>query len=399
MNGNLSKARLGRLHDTLAGYVERGEIPGLVALVSRRGETHVYALGTASVGGDPMRRDTIVRIASMTKPVTAAAAMVLVEECRLRLDDPVDGLLPELAGRRVLRRLGAALDDTVPAHRPVTVRDLLTYRMGFGSVPAPPGTYPIQAAIAEQRIGGDGPPTPAGTPGPDEWLRRLGTLPLMYQPGERWAYHTSGDVLGVLVARAAGQPFETFLRERIFEPLGMTDTAFSAAGKLDRLATSYVFDQTSRSLVVFDEAAGGQWGRPPAFPSGGGGLVSTADDYLAFCEMLRNKGRYGDARILSRPSVELMTADHLTSRQREEAALFLGGNRGWGFGMSVYVARDDLAAVPGRYGWDGGLGTSGYVDPVEDLVGILLTQRAMDSPRHPPVFHDFWTSAYGAIDD
>src|SRR5437868_4112681 len=145
--GGLSKARLGRMHDVMAGYVERGDVPGLVTLVSRRGEVHVDAIGTAALGGrDPIRRDTIFRISSMTKPITAVATLMLVEDCTLRLDDPVERLLPELADRRVLTRLDGPLDDTVPAHRPISVRDLLTFRMGFGLVMAPPDAYPIQGA-------------------------------------------------------------------------------------------------------------------------------------------------------------------------------------------------------------------------------------------------------------
>src|SRR5438128_4353960 len=215
----LSKARLRRMHDVMAGYVERGDVPGLVTLVSRRGELHVEAIGMKAVAGSgPIRRDTIFRISSMTKPIAAAATMILVEECKLRLDEPVDRLLPELAGRRVLTRLDGPLDDTVPANRPISVRDLLTFRMGFGVVMAPPGTYPIQKAMSEQLLG-QGPPSPSTPPVPDEWMRRLGTLPLMHQPGDKWLYHTGSDVLGVLVARVSGQPLETFLRERIFQPL------------------------------------------------------------------------------------------------------------------------------------------------------------------------------------
>ena len=187
-----SKPRLARMHDVLAGHVERGEIPGVVTLLSRRGDVHVDALGATAIGGAaPMQRDTIFRITSMTKPVTAAAAMILVEECRLRLDEPVDRLLPELAGRRVLRSLESPLDDTVPANRPITLRDLLTFRMGLGIVMAPPGTYPIQRAIDELEIVGFGPPDPSTPHDPDEWLRRLATFPLMHQPGEKWMYNLS----------------------------------------------------------------------------------------------------------------------------------------------------------------------------------------------------------------
>src|SRR5919197_2428504 len=176
--GGLSRARLGRMHDVMAGYVERGDVPGLVTLVSRRGEVHVDAIGMKAAGGsDPMRRDTISRITSMTKPITAAAAMILVEECKLRLDEPVDELLPELAGRKVLKRLDGPLDDTVPANRPISTRDLLTLRMGFGQMIAPPDAYPILKAASEQQIG-MGPPSPSAVPAPDEWIRRLGKLPL-----------------------------------------------------------------------------------------------------------------------------------------------------------------------------------------------------------------------------
>ena len=396
----LSKARLGRMHDVMAGYVERGEVPGLVTLVSRRGEAHVDAIGTKALGGsDPMRRDTIFRIASMTKPITAVATMILVEECKLRLDEPVDRLLPELAGRRVLRALDGPLHDTVPANRPITARDLLTFRMGFGMVMAPPGTYPIQKAIDEQLLG-QGPPAPSTPPAPDEWIRRLGTLPLMHQPGERWMYHTGSDVLGVLIARASDQALETFLRERLFEPLGMKDTGFSVlATRIDRLATAYWTNGETGAIELYDEAKGGQWSRPPAFPSGGGGLVSTVDDYLAFGQMMLNKGKHGTARILSRPSVELMTTDHLTPEQKADVGVLLGDNRGWGFGVSMVTRRDDVAGSVGRFGWDGGLGTSYSSDPQEDMVGILMTQAAWTSPSPPGVYLDFWTSAYQAIDD
>ncbi|HEX6480546.1 MAG TPA: serine hydrolase domain-containing protein [Ktedonobacteraceae bacterium] len=398
----LSTARLGRMHDVMAGYVERGEVPGLVTLVSRRGEVHVDAIGTRAIADPtPMRRDTIFRISSMTKPITAAATMIMVEECKLRLDEPVDRWLPELAGRKVLKRLDGPLDDTVPAHRPITTRDLLTFRMGFGQMMALPDAYPILSAANAQQIG-MGPPSPSNMPQPDEWLRRLGSLPLMHQPGERWMYNTGSDVLGVLVARASGQPFETFLRERLFEPLGMKDTSFSVPeASLDRLATSYRTDSETGKLTVYDEAGGGQWSRPPAFPSGAGGLVSTIDDFLAFGQMMLNQGKHGSERILSRLSVELMTTDQLTPEQKAVSGLVPGffDSHGWGFGVSMVTRRDDLAAVPGRYGWDGGMGTSWYSDPREEMVTILMTQRAWASPSPPDVCLDFWTSAYQAIDD
>jgi CubicO group peptidase (beta-lactamase class C family) len=396
--GELSKERLARMHDVMAGHVERSGVPGIVTLVSRRGETHVDAIGVKSIGGrDPMRRDTIFRISSMTKPITAAAAMILVEECKLRLDEPVDPFLPELADRKVLKRLDSRLDDTVPAKRPISVRDLLTFRLGIGAVMAPPGSYPIQKAMEEVGLA-PGPVLPSVAP--DDWMKRLGGLPLVHQPGEKWMYHTGSDVLGVLIARAAGQTLEGFLRQRIFEPLGMKDTGFHVpAAKLDRLPCCYRANPETGELDLFDGVGDSRWSRPPTFLAGGGGLVATADDYLAFCQMMLDKGRHGTERILSRPSVELMTIDHLTLDQKAEASIFFGDNSGWGFGLSVVTKRDDLSVVPGRFGWDGGYGTSGHSDPRENMVGILMTQRLTDSPEASHVSRDFWTSAYAAIDD
>lgn len=399
-NGRFSKARLGRLHDVMAGHVERGDVPGVVTLVSRRGETHVDAIGSTAIdGADPMRRDTIFRITSMTKPVTAAAAMILVEESKLQLNEPVDRILPELADRRVLERLDGPLDDTEPARRPVTVRDLLTFGMGFGLMFGPPDVYPILRAVDEQQIM-IGPPKPPTPHPPDEWIRRLGSLPLMHQPGERWMYNTGSHVLGVLIARASGQSFETFLRERIFEPLGMTDTAFSVpADKLDRFLPCYEDDPQSGDLQVHDGVQDSQWAHPPVFPDGAAGLVSTVDDYFAFGEMMLRTGRHGRQRILSRPSVEVMTTDQLTPERRAASNLFLlNDSSGWGFGVAVCRRRDDVFNVPGRFGWDGGYGTSWYSDPTEDLVGILMTQR-LAAPQYSSILPDFWTSVYQAIDD
>ena len=397
--GGLSRARLGRMRNVMAGYVERGDVPGIVTLISRRGETHVDAIGAKAFGGsDPIRRDTIFRISSLTKPIAAVGTMILVEECKLRLDESVDRLLPELADRNVLKRIDGPIDDTVPANRPITVRDLLTMRMGFGFILEEVGDCPILTAASERQIV-MGPPKPATPLAPDEWLRRFTTLPLMHQPGETWMYDIAFSVLGVLIARAAGQPLETFLRERIFTPLGMSDTGFSVpAADRDRLATCYWTNGETGALEVYDNVYDSQWSCPPAFPDAAGGLVSTIDDYLAFGHMMLAKGKHGSERILSRPSVELMISDQLTSSQRAAAGVFLGDNRGWGFGLSVIIRRDEVSAVPGRFGWDGGLGTSWYADPREELVGILMTQ-ALAGPHSPGIDLDFWTSAYQAIDD
>ena len=402
MSGALSLTRLARMHDRMTQHVERGYVPGIVTLVSRRGETHVHTAGTKAVSGrDAIQRDTMFRITSMTKPITAVAAMILVEDCELRLDEPVDRLLPELANRRVLRSLDSPLDDTEPAARSITLRDLLTFRCGLGIIFGPPDRYPIQKAIAALGITGFGPPMQSMPHDPDEWMRRVATLPLMHQPGERWLYNAGASLLGVLIARAAGQPFETFLRERIFEPLGMADTGFSVpASKRDRLATSYWPNQHSAALDVYDDVQDSQWGRPPAFPDGAAGLVSTVDDYLAFGQMLLNQGRHGRERILSRPSIELMTTDHLTADQKSRSAFIPGqwDRSGWGFGVGIATKRDDVSVAPGQYGWDGGFGTSWRNDPHEGLVAILMHQRA-EFPLFSPVYQDFWTSVYASLDD
>jgi CubicO group peptidase (beta-lactamase class C family) len=411
MSSALSKARLGRMHRTMTGYVESGEVPGVVTLVSRRGEVHVDTVGAKTIGGDAIGRDTIFRIASMSKPITAVAAMILVEECKLRLDEPVDRLLPELGNRRVLRRLDGLLNDTEPARRPITVRDLLTFRPGFGWIAGPGDPPPLAKAIADAKIDpftlG---PIPQLVPArdlhrvpPDEWMSRLGALPLAHHPGERWIYHTAYDALAVLIARASGQPFEAFLRERIFEPLGMKDTSFSVPpAKTTRLASCYRINPETRKLELYDDASASAWSSPPAFPSGGAGLVSTVDDYHAFGLMMLNAGQLGAERILSRPTVEAMTTDQLTVAQKEQA-LFAPGffeNLGCGFGVSMVTKRASVADSPGQFGWGGAFGTTWRSDPREDLVAILMIQRMGLGPAEPAGINpDFLVSVYQAIDD
>ena len=396
----LSKSRLKRFHDVLSEHVERKDVPGLVAFISHHDDVHVEVLGTMILGDPrPMTRDAIFRIASITKPVTAVAAMILVEECKLRLDESIEPWFPELAQRRVLRSISSQLNDTIPAKRAITLRDLLTSTMGFGSVMAMPDTYPIQKLIREYHIGGDGPSLPSYTPGIDEYLQRLGSLPLIAQPGERWMYHVSIDVLGALIARASGQSLGAFMRDRIFDPLGMKDTAFHVpAGKMERLPGIYCLNRQTGALEPFDDVANSAWVAEPAFESGGGGLVATIDDYFAFSRMLLDKGRHRREQILSRASVELMTSDQVTPAQREGAEVFFGAHSSWGFGVAVDIHRNQIFHNPGRFGWTGGFGTTAYIDPANEMIGILFTQRMMDSPEAPPVFTDFWTLAYEAME-
>jgi len=372
------------VRDIVAAHVERGTAPGAVVLVSRGGDVRVDAVGSTTAGGGaPMARDAIFRISSLTKPIAAAATLRLVDEGVLELDEPVDRLLPELADRTVLTRLDAPLEETEPARRPITVRDLLTLRMGFGFAVGPAPTYPIMDAARELELG-LGPPKPATPHDPDDWLRRLASLPLMHQPGEEWMYPTGFAVLGVLLARAADQPLEELLRERILAPLGMHDTGFTVpASELHRLPPSYASDPETGALELYDAPEESQWSRPPAFPDAGGGLVSTAGDVLAFARMLLAGGTHGRKRILSAGVVRAMTTDGLTATARAgaNAAMFLGDS-GWGLGLEVRPS--------GRYGWFGGLGTSWYTDPAAELVVIVMTQRL------PPLLelHDaVWATA------
>lgn len=384
---DLTSAGLTRFADLAAAHVGDDKVPGLVALVARGDQVHVEALGSLSIGGPPVRRDSLFRISSTTKPVTAAATLALVREGLLALDEPVDRLLPELANRRVLRRMDGPLDDTVPAERAVTVRDLLTFTFGFGMVMEmflAPRPWPVVAATDELHLATLGPPNPDEPPDPDTWIAALGSLPLLAQPGEHWFYNTGAQVLGVLLARAAGMPLAGVLRTRIFEPLGMRDTAFWAADTA-RLATAYM--PTADGLRLWDPPDG-QWSRPPAFDDGAAGLVSTADDLLAFARMLLR----GGAPVLTADAVAEMTRDQLTPEQRTRDGKGLLEGRGWGFCQSVVVEGPQA----GAFGWDGGLGSSWSVDPARDLTVVVLTQRMFESPQAPQVHRDLLAAAYAA---
>lgn len=391
MAGGLSKERLGRLRPVLGSTVERGEVAGIVALAARGADVHVEAAGFQNLAARaPMRRDSIFRIASMTKPVTAVAAMMLVEEGLIRLDDAVDRWLPELKDRRVLKSLAGALDDTVPAERPISLRDLLTFRAGWGLTMAPPGTYPIQQALVDAGLA-PGPNPPALSP--DQVMRAFAGLPLLHQPGERWHYHTAYDALAVLIARVAAQPFDRFLEERIFAPLGMRDTGFAVpAEKQARLATVYGRDKTGK--LSPDEEAGAS-----VTPGGGSGLYSTVDDYLAFGRMMLNFGAHGGTRLLARPTVEAMTTDQITAAQKAASPFIPGEGRGWGFGVATVNRRDGIAAVPGAYGWAGGYGTTWLTDPAERMVSVVMTQRLMNRPDDMALNETVQTLSYQAIDD
>ncbi|MFF3399536.1 serine hydrolase domain-containing protein [Streptomyces sp. NPDC002659] len=379
------------LHDTLQASVSNGSVPGAVGLVARGDRVEVAVVGSVDVDGTaPMARDSIFRIASLTKPVVAAAVMMLVEDGRIALDDPVGHWLPELAKPTVVRTPGSPVDDVVPAARPITVRDVLSSRAGHGfpsdfSLPA------VQLLFSELK---QGPPQPQLVAAPDEWMAALSRIPLLYQPGDAWLYNTSSDIQGVLIARVSGRPLPEFLAERLFEPLGMTDTGFEVpADRLDRF-TSYYRPDPAGALELVD-APDGQWSSVPAFPSGAGGLVSTLDDWHAFARMLLAEGTAGDRPLLTPESVRQMTTDQLTPSQRAAGTLFLEG-QGWGFGGSVDVEAIDPWNVPGRYGWLGGTGTAAHITASTGAVTIVLSQREMSGPTPPDLMRDFWRYAAAA---
>ncbi len=369
--------------------VGAGEVPGAAWWVTRGGEVARGAAGTHTPGGDdPVRPDTVFRIASTSKPVVAAAALSLVDEGVLALDDPVDALLPELADRRVLTDPGDAAAGTVPARRPITVRDVLTFRLGLGLDFTVPWPSPTVAALADAGLP-VGPPAPQAAPGPDEWLRRLATVPLAHQPGERWLYHTGASVLGVLVARAAGRPLAAVLSERVLDPLGMASTGFGVPeAARDRLGPHWTPPAGDGSREVYDPPDG-QWARPPAFPDGGDGLVSTVDDLAAFAGMLAAGGRTtAGGRVLDEETVRVMLTEQAGPVDDE------GG--GWGLGIGVRRMDEPGGRSADSYGWDGGLGSSWWTDPGAGTSAVLLTNQMWSSPEPPGLFRDFRAAAFGA---
>lgn len=368
------------VRDVLRRQVDDGRLPGFVAAVRHRGATEVITGGTTAAGGDElMRPDTLFRTASVTKPVGGALTLALWEDGVLGLDDPVGEWLPELAAPRVLRDPAGPLADTVPAERPITVRHLLTGTPGFGGIW---DGSPLARAIDERDIG-PGPWAPPVTP--DEYLRRLAELPLAAQPGERWLYHMPADVLGVLLARAAGRPVSTLLAERVTGPLGLADTAFTAVDPA-RLAT--VHEATGDGLVPVDAPDAAV---PPDFESLAAGLVSTAPDVLAVLGALAD----GGAPLLSPASVAALRADALTPAQRAGAADFLEPGVSWGLQTGVCVEQAEPWTTPGRFGWDGGTGTSAWADPARDVVAVLLTGRFTSGPDDGP--REFWRALYAGL--
>ncbi|MEU6256356.1 serine hydrolase domain-containing protein [Streptomyces sp. NPDC047043] len=378
------------LYDTLQRHVDEGTVPGAVALVARGDDVEVVTVGSVDTDDTaPMARDSIFRIASITKPIAAAAVLMLVEEGVLELESPVEEWLPELSKPMVVRTPAGPVDDVVPAIRPITVEDLLSSRTGWGF----PSDFSLPAVQSLFTVQKDGRAL-QDWPDRDTWLGLLAQVPMLYQPGEAWLYGTSSDLQGILIERASGRTLPDFLAERLFEPLGMKDTAFEVPQSKRHRFTSFYAPAPDGTLELAD-APDGEWSSIPRFHSGGGGLASTADDWLSFARLLLDAGATpaGD-RLLTATSVSRMTTNHLTAEQRESVTLFLEG-QGWGYGGQVDVTPSDPWNVPGRYGWVGGTGTTAHIIPPTGTVAILLTQAGMTNPTPTPVMRDFWGCVAG----
>jgi CubicO group peptidase (beta-lactamase class C family) len=360
----------------LKGLVDQGALSGVVTLVWRKGEVvQADAIGRRDIAaGLPMERDTLFRIASMTKPVTTVAAMMLVEEGRLKLSDPVTKWIPELKGMLVLEDAAGGLDKTHPARREITVEDLMTHRAGlaYGFTSVGPIAHAHEAKLGSPLV------NPLS---PDEWLKALGELPLSYEPGERFHYSHATDVLGFLVARIEGKPLGQVLKARILDPLGMKDTFFWVPPeKRGRLAKLYEAPADGGPLkdvsLPLPDA-------PPAFEGGGGGLISTADDYLTFARMLLGRGEVDGVRLLKPETVDEMAANRLTETQRSHTFLGMPFWLSQGFGLGLSMVMDAQkhewmgAGGKGAFGWPGAFGTWWQADPENDLILIYLVQDSM----------------------
>jgi len=369
-------AALAKIPPALQGVIDAGDLSGFVTLIWRRGEELQFnALGHRNIEtGAPMTRDTLFRIASMTKPITSVAALMLMEEGKLRLDDPISKWMPEFSDMKVLKDAQGPLEDTYPAPRQITVEDLFTHRAGlaYGFTSIGPIAYAYQNALGDVLT---------NQMTPDVWLKALGALPLSYPPGERFHYSHATDVLGFLVGRIGGMDFRDFLFKRIFEPLGMVDTDFWVPHeKRSRMATMYRMKDDESGLEV---APFPLVDAPPAFCGGGGGLISTLDDYLKFARLLLGGGEVDGARLLKPETVALMKTNRLTDAQRQIPFMGIPFWAGQGFGLGLSVITDVEkqawmgAGSNGSFGWPGAFGTWWRGDPEEDMILIYLIQNSM----------------------
>ena len=393
----LCPERLERVDGWMRRLVDDGKLAGLSVMLSRRGETAFFrAHGLADIArGTPFAADTITRIYSMTKPLTSVAVMMLYEEGRFQLDDPITRFLPEFTDMRVFTGGNRVKAETVPAQRPITIRDLLTHTAGF--------TYGFMEATLVDALyrqnGVDfGENQDASLA---EVVARLARQPLLAQPGAEWNYSVATDLLGHLVAVVSGQEFGDFLKTRVIDPLGMVDTDFHVpADKVSRLAANYSLFR-DRSLKLYDDAVGSRFATKPAIASGGGGLVSTASDYMRFCRFILGRGTLDGVRLLGRKTVELMLMNHLggdlasMGQPRFSESSYTGIGFGLGFSVMLDPARAQIVGTPGEVAWGGLASTSFWIDPAEDLAVVMLAQLIPSSAL--PIRRELRVLTYAAL--
>ncbi len=397
-NVGLCSKRLERVAAWMQGQVTGGRLAGLEVAISRRGRIAFHRChGKRDLARNAdASPDTIWRIYSMTKPLTSVAAMMLYEEGRFQLDDPITRFLPAFAGQRVFTGGGYGAVATEPAVRDITFRDLLTHTSGltYGFMQA----TPVDAIYRAQKLELPGAKEPLG-----DIVERLARVPLIAQPGTEWNYSVASDVLGHLVAVISGQPFDAFLRERVLGPLEMADTDFFVpSGKVNRFAASYDKGPDGRPRLV-DDPETSRFLAPPAAPSGGGGLVGTARDYMRFCQTLLARGAYGSQRLLGRKTVELMTMNHLDGdmaamgQPRFAESSYYGIGFGLGFSVVLDPARAQIVGSAGECAWGGMASTAFWIDPAEDLAVVLMTQLIPSSSY--PLRRELRALTYQALID
>ena len=394
----LDASRLGRIDAWMRTLVANGRLAGVSTLIARRGRTAYWqGHGLADVArGRPMAADTIVRIYSMTKPLTSVAVMLLYEQGAFQLDDPVDRFLPEFRAMRVMTGGNRHRPETAPTERPITVRDLLTHTSGL--------TYGfLETTLVDEMYRRDGVDFQASDLGLGEVVAKAAGLPLLAQPGAEWNYSIATDVLGHLVATVSGQEFGAFLRERVLRPLGMIDTDFHVPpDKIERFAANYARGPDGRATLI-DDPAGSRYASPPPLASGGGGLVGTMADYLRFCRMMLNGGELDGVRLLGRKTVALMTANHLPGdladmgQPRFSESSYAGIGFGLGFSVMLDPARAQILGTPGEYAWGGAASTAFFCDPAEELAVILFTQLTPSSTY--PIRRELRVLTYAALVD
>jgi CubicO group peptidase (beta-lactamase class C family) len=389
----LSSTRLGRVNTMMQKYVSQGKYAGIITMVARRGQiAHFECFGMMDVeSAKPMRPDTIFRIYSMSKPVTSVAVMMLYEEGHFQLHTPVSEFISEFKETKVFAGGTESNIELADLEREITIHDLLTHTSGLTY--GPDTDLPVDAlykqALDKLEKGAT----------LEEMVQLVATLPLIHQPGSAWRYSFSTDVLGRVVEVISGMSFDAFLAQRIFSSLGMDDTGFYVPPeKMDRFATLYGPEEEGDGLKVLDDPATGEYDIPPTCPSGGGGLVSTAHDYMRFAQMLLNKGELDGVRLLGRKTIELMTINHLSA----ELLPYGPGpdpiyGRGFGLGWQVMMdtTQAKVLGSEGMYGWGGAASTEFWVDPKEELVGLIMLQFM---PYYPLV-GDFQVLVYQAIID